>query len=71
MYEWQFDWGGRLLKSNGGAQRQTQKGKDIFFGAQSYIVCLTERPTSQSGIYLVFQRVGDSDPVALCGKAID
>ena len=26
----QFDWGGRLLKSNGGAQRYTQNGWKSF-----------------------------------------
>ena len=26
----QFDWGGRLLKSNGGAQRFPQKGRKSF-----------------------------------------
>src|SRR5690606_21928844 len=28
--EWQFDWGGRLLKGNGGAQRFPQNGWKSF-----------------------------------------
>ena len=27
MSDGQFDWGGRLLKSNGGAQRSAQRGR--------------------------------------------
>ena len=33
----QFDWGGRLLKSNGGAQRFSQ------YGRKSYIECKGKR----------------------------
>ena len=60
----QFDWGGRLLKSNGGAQRFPQRA---WYRASSVKAqgSLTVRQTSRAGT-----KVGLSDPVALYGKAI-
>ena len=53
----QFDWGGRLPKSNGGDGNQAQSAK-----AKG---CLTARPTSRAGT-----KVGLSDPAVLNGKAV-
>ena len=41
----QFDWGGRLLKSNGGAQRFTQNGWKSFIACKgiSELDCKTYR----------------------------
>ena len=60
----QFDWGGRLLKCNGGSKRSPQHGR------QSCVECkgirgLTARPTSQAGA-----KAGLSDPAVLDGKAV-
>ncbi len=62
VYERQFDWGGHLLKSNGGVQRQTLiiKSKSVMV-----YVCLTVRLTNRAEM-----KVGHSDPVILCGKII-
>ena len=60
----QFDWGGRLLKSNGGAQ-----GSLRMDGNHSQSVkaqgSLTARLTSRAGT-----KVGLSDPVVPHGRAI-
>ncbi len=61
----QFDWGGRLPKSNGGALRLAQ------VGWKSTIECkgkssLTVRLTGRTG-----GKPGPSDPAALSGKAVD
>ena len=61
-----FDWGGRLRKSNGGAQRFPQAGQkpaEECKGRRE--LSLTARPTSRAET-----KVGLSDPVALRGKAI-
>ncbi len=60
----QFDWGGRLLKGNGGAQRFPQAGW------KSAVECkaegsLTARLTSQAG-----WKHGLSDPTAPSGRAV-
>ncbi len=59
----QFDWGGRLLKGNGGAQRFPQAGW------KSAVECkakgsLTARVTTPAGA-----KAGLSDPTVLRGKA--
>ncbi len=64
MSDGQFDWGGRLQKCNGGAQRFPQNGW------KSFVECrgrgsLTARPTSRAGT-----KVGLSDPVVPHGRAI-
>ena len=60
----QFHWGGGLLKSNGGAQRSPQRGR------QSRIECKCKRwldcdTTSEAGT-----KVGTSDPMVACGCAM-
>ena len=64
MSDGQFDWGGRLLKGNGGA-----KGSLRMVGNHSKSVkaegSLTARPTSRAGT-----KVGLSDPVVPHGRAI-
>ncbi len=60
----QFDWGGRLPKSNGGAQRYAQIGwKPIVESIAE--ACLTVRQTSRTGT-----RVGNSDPAVPNGRAV-
>ncbi len=60
----QFDWGGRLLKSNG-----APKGTLRLVGNQSTSAnaegCLTARPTSRAGT-----KVGISDPAVPNGRAV-
>ena len=60
----QFDWGGRLPKSNGGAQTYAR-----FNGNQSSSAiaeaCLTVRQTSRTGT-----KVGNSDPAVQNGRAV-
>ena len=60
----QFDWGGRLLKGNGGVQRFPRPGWKS--GAKSIRAqgSLTVRPTSRAGT-----KVGPSDPLVGCGTA--
>ena len=62
MSDGQFDWGGRLLKGNGGAQRFPR-----MVGNHSKSVkaegSLTARPTSRAGT-----KVGLSDPVVPHGR---
>ncbi len=60
----QFDWGGRLLKCNGGAQRFPQNGWKSFAECKG-IRSLTARGTPRAGT-----KVGLSDLVVLHGKAI-
>ena len=60
----QFDWGGRLLKGNGGAQRFPQNGWKSFEECKAE-GSLTARPTSRAGT-----KVGLSDPAVLNGKAV-
>ncbi len=60
----QFDWGGRLLKGNGGAQRFPQNGWKSFAECKAQ-GSLTARPTSRAGT-----KVGLSDPVVPHGRAI-
>lgn len=60
----EFDWGGRLRKGIGGAQRFPQNGRKPFAeckGRRS----LTATPTGGAGT-----KVGLSDPVVLSGNAI-
>ncbi len=61
----QFDWGGRLLKGNGGAQRFPQRGWKSRGKSVKAEGSLTARPTSRAGT-----KVGLSDPVVLSGRAI-
>src|SRR5699024_11673007 len=63
--EWQFDWGGRLPKSNGGAQRFPQNGWKSFVPSVKAEGSLTARLTSRAGT-----KVGLSDPVVPHGRAI-
>ena len=53
----QFDWGGRLLKSNGGAQRLPQRGWKPRQKSVKAEGSLTARPTSRADT-----KVGLSDP---------
>ncbi len=58
-----FDWGGRLRKSNGGAQNlRPDRNRPKSAKAEG---SLTARPTSRAET-----KVGLSDPVVLGGKAI-
>ena len=59
-----FDWGGRLRKSNGGAQSSLRPDRNRPKSAKAE-GSLTARPTSRAGT-----KVGLSDPVVLGGKAI-
>ena len=60
----QFDWGGRLPKSNGGAQRYPQAGWKPVAECKGK-GCLTARRTGRAGT-----KVGLSDPAVLNGKAV-
>ena len=64
MYGGQFDWGGLLLKSNGGVRRcaQTVGNRSQSIKAKAR---LTARQTRRAGT-----KVGLSDPVVLYGRAI-
>ena len=64
MSDGQFDWGGRLQKSNGGVQRSAQRGRK---SRNEYNVKagLTARPTSRA-----VTKVGVSDQVVVSGNAI-
>ena len=62
----QIDWGGRLLKSNGGAQRSPQvvwKSTVECKGIRG-LDCEADRP-SRGG------KPGPSDPAVLSGRAVD
>ena len=60
----QFDWGGRLLKSNGGAQRLAQAEWKPAESVKAK-ASLTARPTRRAET-----KVGLSDPTALSGRAV-
>ena len=60
----QFDWGGRLPKSNGGAQRFPQNGWKSF-AERKGIGSLTARPTSRADT-----KVGLSDQTVQNGMAV-
>ncbi len=60
----QFDWGGRLLKSNGGAQRCVQSGWKPAESVNAK-ARLTATPTSGAGT-----KVGISDPAVPNGRAV-
>ena len=62
----QFDWGGRLLKGNGGAQRFPQNGWKSFIECKGIRELEAARPTSQS----TGSKDGLSDPVVPHGRAI-
>ena len=61
----QFDWGGRLLKRSGGAQRFPQRGRQSRVESVNAEGSLTARPTSRAGA-----KVGVSDPAVPCGRAV-
>ena len=61
----QFDWGGRLLKSNGGAQRFPQDGWKPSFQSVMAEGSLTATPTSGADT-----KVGHSDPAVEYGIAV-
>ncbi len=60
----QFDWGGRLLKSNGGAQRFPQHGR------KSCEECKGRRELDCETYRSSRTKVGLSDPVVPRGRAI-
>ena len=60
----QFDWGGRLLKSNGGAQRFPQRGR------KSREECKGKRELDCETYRSAGTKVGLSDPVVPRGRAI-
>ena len=60
----QFDWGGRLPKSNGGAQRFPQNGWKSFEECKGR-GSLTARPTSRAGA-----KAGQSDQAVENGIAV-
>lgn len=64
MYGGQFDWGGLLLKSNGGVRRCAQTGRNRSQSIKAK-ARLTARQTRRAGT-----KVGLSDPVVLYGRAI-
>ena len=61
----QFDWGGRLPKCNGGAQRLPQRGWKPRQKSAKAEGSLTERQTCRTDT-----KVGLSDPVVVSGNAI-
>ena len=61
----EFDWGGRLRKGIGGAQRFPQNGWKPFAESAKAEGGLTATPTGGAGT-----KVGLSDPVVLSGNAI-
>jgi hypothetical protein len=61
----QFDWGGRLPKSNGGVQRFPQRGWKSRAKSAKAEGSLTVRETSRTGA-----KAGLSDPAALSGRAV-
>ena len=65
MLDGQFDWGGRLQKSNGGARRSPQNDWKPFKKSAKAKGGLTARPTGRAGT-----KVGLSDPVVISGNAI-
>ena len=65
MSDGQFDWGGRLLKSNGGAQRFAQDGWKPSSQSVKAEASLTATPTSGADT-----KVGLSDPTVEYGIAV-
>ena len=65
MPDGQFDWGGRLQKSNGGAQRFSQDGWKPSSQSVKAEESLTARLTSQADT-----KVGLSDPAVDNGIAV-
>ena len=61
----QFDWGGRLLKRSGGAQRFPQRGRQSRVESVNAEGSLTARPTSRAGA-----KAGVSDPAVPSGRAV-
>jgi hypothetical protein len=61
----EFDWGGRLPKSNGGVQRFPQRGWKSRQKSAKAEGSLTARETSRAGA-----KAGLSDPVVPRGRAI-
>ncbi len=64
MSDGQFDWGGRLLKGNGGAQRFPQNGW------KSFVECKGKRELDCRATTRAGTKVGLSDPVVPHGRAI-
>ena len=65
MSDGQFDWGGRLLKSNGGAQRFPQNSWKLFSQSVKAEGSLTVTPTSGAD-----RKLGLSDPAVEYGIAV-
>ena len=61
----QFDWGGRLLKSNGGARKVCSGWSATIPLSARAQAGLTARPTSRAG-----GKPGSSDPAAQSGMAV-
>ena len=61
----QFDWGGLLPKSNGGAPWYPRPGRQSGNASANVQGCLTVRPIGRTGT-----KVGVSDPAVLDGKAV-
>ena len=61
----QFDWGGLLPKSNGGAPWYPRPGRQSGNRSANVEGCLTARPISRAET-----KVGVSDPAVLDGKAV-
>ena len=61
----QFDWGGLLPKSNGGAPWYPRPGRQSGNGSANVEGCLTASPMGRAGT-----KVGVSDPAVLDGKAV-
>ena len=64
MSDGQFDWGGRLLKSNGGVQRKVSSARTEMRKSAKAEGSLTERLTSRPDT-----KVGLSDPAVVSGNA--
>lgn len=64
MYGGQFDWGGLLLKSNGGVRRCAQTGRKSVaeYKGKSALDCETDTSSRYESRF--------SDPVVLYGRAI-
>ena len=60
----EFDWGGRLRKGIGGAQRFPQNGRKPFAECKGRRELVRHRRVEQ------VRKVGLSDPVVLSGNAI-
>ena len=64
MHGRQFDWGGLLLKGNGGVRRYARCTVGNRADSAMAKACLTARATTRA------DAAGHSDPVALNGRAI-